>query len=60
MRLLRSAAHGGEVGRVHFTLSPEGRVLGCDWHPGLDTQARMGREIVRMLSEDLGWKAQPE
>lgn len=54
------AAHGGEVGRVHFTLSPEGRVRGCDWHPGLDTQARMGKEIVRVLSEDLGWTAQAE
>lgn len=53
-------AHGGEVGRVHFTLSPEGRVRGCDWHPGLDTQARMGREIIRVLSEDLGWEVQPE
>lgn len=54
------AAHGGEVGRVHFTLSPSGRIRGCDGHPGRDTQARMGEEIVRVLSEDLGWPVQDE
>ncbi|MEQ9505193.1 MAG: GDSL-type esterase/lipase family protein [Hyphomonas sp.] len=49
------SASGVDTGRIHFTLSPSGRVRGCHSHPGLDTQALMAREVIRVLSEDLGW-----
>ncbi|MFN3312366.1 MAG: GDSL-type esterase/lipase family protein [Hyphomonas sp.] len=58
------AARGGprdsQVRRVSLSLAPEGRIYGCDWHPGLDTQARMAGELAAILAEDLGWQPQSD
>jgi lysophospholipase L1-like esterase len=54
------SASGVVAGRIHFTLSPSGRVRGCHSHPGLDTQALMARDVIRVLSDDLGWNVQAD
>lgn len=51
-------ASGVEAGRIRFTLASSGHVRGCHSHPGLDTQAMMAREAIRVLSDDLSWTAQ--
>ena len=49
---------GGAASRVSLPLAEEGRVYGCDWHPGSDTQALMARILIDRLSDDLAWTAQ--
>lgn len=57
---VRGGPRDGQVRRVSLSLAPEGRIYGCDWHPGLDTQARMAGELQAILAEDLGWQPQSD
>jgi lysophospholipase L1-like esterase len=45
----------GDAKISFFALTPQSAPFGEDWHPTLDTHARMAREITGHLREALGW-----
>jgi lysophospholipase L1-like esterase len=49
------AAGGREASFLTFEWAREGRVFGCDWHPGADTHAAMAELLQRRLEQELGW-----
>ncbi|MEO1406977.1 MAG: SGNH/GDSL hydrolase family protein, partial [Pseudomonadota bacterium] len=55
------ARHNGaaelQAGYIAFSLAAEGRLYGCHWHPGRDTQAAMAQILIDRLAADLGWSA---
>lgn len=40
---------------VELPLAPEGRILGCDWHAGVDSQLTMSSILAQKISERLDW-----
>ena len=45
----------GDARISFFALAPQTPPFGEDWHPTLDTHARMSRELEGHLREKLGW-----
>ncbi len=51
----RQQAGDDKVEFLEFELARQGRVWGCDWHPGIDTQAGMAWDLEDLIHERLGW-----
>lgn len=40
---------------IELPLAQEGRILGCDWHPGVDSQLTMSSILAEKISDRLDW-----
>jgi hypothetical protein len=45
----------GDAEISFLALAPQAPPFGEDWHPTLETHARMARELARHLRDRLGW-----
>lgn len=54
----RVAAGDEKLEFIDLPLASDGRVYGCDWHPGVDSQLEMANVLALKLKERLGWERQ--
>ncbi|MBB4659493.1 SGNH/GDSL hydrolase family protein [Parvularcula dongshanensis] len=55
----RAEALGVKTATVHLSLADEGRVYGCDGHPGTDSTRVMADGLVPVIEAETGWSAGP-
>jgi lysophospholipase L1-like esterase len=55
----RNDAGDRKIEFLTFTPAETGRVWGCDWHPGRDTQKGMSLALNHAISRSLGWTPVP-
>lgn len=53
-RALRAEAGDEKVAQIEFWFDPK-EGAGCDWHPNLETHARMGRELAAFVRTRMKW-----
>ena len=56
----RVAGGDEKVEFIELPLAEGGRRLGCDWHPGVDSQLGMANTLALKLKELLGWEQKPD
>jgi hypothetical protein len=40
---------------LYLPIASDGRIYGCDWHPGRDTHRLMARVLAAQIARDLRW-----
>jgi lysophospholipase L1-like esterase len=55
----RADAGDKRVEYLAFSLATAGRIYGCDWHPGRDTQKGMALALNSAITRVLGWSSSP-
>ncbi len=52
-----NATRSGAAEFVYLPPATSGRIFGCDWHPGLDTDKAMAAALIAKVSTLKGWRS---